>query len=241
MKRTLVALLFTVALASAGTAASHVVPTKPVHAKTVRQLKALLKSERAAFAHYSGVVKFLDARLGQGWAGVETCYGFKNDYARTSTGFVYCWHKAKTRQTRNAIRRTKAKLDRLATVLDWRTVGATSYGPSIDPGMGTTGACYSLSAHPWSYAEMQGGSGLGGLPCGYRLVVKNPANGRVAVLEKGDTGCGLPPGCYGSVGNSGPDRIDLWEHAHYSLGFSGYGPLLIAPAPKGWALGPVRG
>lgn len=93
-------------------------------------------------------------------------------------------------------------------------MGATTFGGPADPGTGSTGyKGDNLNEKPDSYAELNMGTAMGGLP--YMTPAKVSANGRSATLYKRDIGAGGGP-----IAGL-PRKIDLWYQAAEALGLPG--------------------
>jgi hypothetical protein len=92
----------------------------------------------------------------------------------------------------------------------WHRVGASTFGGPCEPGesMGYRGD--HLPSRPYSFAELNMGSALGGLPYGARIRVLNPRNHRRLNIVKRDIGGGGGP-VFGV-----PRAIDLyWPVTRY--------------------------
>jgi hypothetical protein len=107
-----------------------------------------------------------------------------------------------------------------------REVIASQFGGPGDPRTGNVGYREDdLLAHPDSYAELDMGSALGGLP--YQTPLRVTYQHASAVLFKRDIGLG-GPGLDGL-----PRAVDLWWQAARSLSFPGLAPVRVQrlPAP----------
>lgn len=100
-------------------------------------------------------------------------------------------------------------------------IGASEYGQ----GESNFGSCRINSNSVYGFAELGPapaiGHALGTLPCGTKLRIRNPANGREVTAEKIDIGAGGNP-VEGLV-----RRIDLHYRTAQALGFSGTGKVEV--------------
>lgn len=125
-------------------------------------------------------------------------------------------------------------LDSVLAAAGGHAVGASFYGGPSDPSSGVTGyKGDNLPKHPDSYAELNMGHALGGLP--YLTPLQVSYNGRSTVLKKRDIGAG------GGAVSGHPRAIDLWYEAANALGFSGLGVVDVKRMAKGGRLGEFGG
>jgi hypothetical protein len=107
-----------------------------------------------------------------------------------------------------------------------RRVGASMFGGPGDPGTGHIGyRGDDLNVHPDSFAELDMGHALGGLPYMAGLRVTGPRGSKM--LYKRDIGAG------GGPVNGVHRGIDLWYTAAQDLGINGLGVVKVEPAGGG--------
>ena len=118
----------------------------------------------------------------------------------------------------------------------WVTTGYTTFGGPRDSSVdmrnprGYKGD--NLNSYPYSFAELQMGSALGGLPYLAKLLVKS--GGKQIVVEKRDIGGGQGDDYY---------DIDLWYRASEALGLGNYnkGSIQFQRVPQNTPVGPWSG
>lgn len=119
----------------------------------------------------------------------------------------------------------------------WTRTGATTFGGPGDPGTGHIGYRGDDLNKKWgSFAELNMGTALGGLPYGARIKVRKPGGGKTLTLSKRDIGAGG-----GAIGGY-PRTIDLWHMAAQRLGLPGVwsGPIDYKRAVLGLLATPPR-
>jgi hypothetical protein len=125
-------------------------------------------------------------------------------------------------------------LDSLLPSAGGQRVGASYYGGPSDPSSGVTGyRGDNLMQHPDSYAELNMGHALGGLP--YLTPLRVSYGGKSAILKKRDIGAG------GGPVDGVPRAIDLWYEAADALGLesAGLGVVDVQRMATGGRLGGV--
>ena len=106
------------------------------------------------------------------------------------------------------------------------TYGASEFGGPADPGTGHIGyRGDDLNLHPDSFAELNMGTALGGLPYMAKLRVTGPRGSKV--LRKRDIGAG------GGDVNGHTRAVDLWYKAAQDLGINGLGLVQVQRLARG--------